>query len=846
MGKCEGTIMAGRITALQIRWSDRYVTSDGQKDEDGFSGDDGSGGAWFDWDSTNDYGLRVAFWSDSGTSANKIEETVDFTRGNGSGFRATVVYSRNPSSGTATFDSSGNLVINGEGRVQLDFSWDDVSSDLGTALGTVEYSDLGVSFTQSSSTTGSDTSTKLVDTGTYNVSFTDMNSRGFVRQNSNTTLCFRDDGGSDCNATLTATFIPGEPRVKIRIKSIQSYGTGYSVGDVLSTTRWENWPGAVNRILRVDSVIVAPTASLTASPTSLTAGAGGSSTLTWSSGGDRSSYTLTDDNGNTIVASPGASGSFSVSPTVTTTYTYTVTGPDGDVASDTATVTVSNAATPTADLTVSPNSITLIGGTPSGTPVLRWDSTNGSSYTLTDDNGNTIVANPGSTGNITVNPTVTTTYTYTVTNISGITVEDTATVTVSTIEIPTASLTATPSSIELGSGQTSTLRWSSSNANTYTLTGEANPGASGSKVVQPVVTTTYTYTVTGEGGTATSNATVTVTVPAVPTASLSANPTSLISGECSTLSWSSTGGTSFSLTDVANPGSSGAATVCPTSTKTYRYDVSNAGGSTFDSLSITVYDPPGLTINANPGTTITTGGSVTIEWSTTGDADRIVWLQGGITNLNLNSFQVVSPTSTTTYSAYVSGLGGTSSTVSVTIIVYQIPTLTVDYPTGIPYNTQANVEYTSNYVDGSLTLTPTYYYLNDVVVTGDTVTLTSASSAESGVGITEVTDTYTTTIPYNSTGPISVVLSISGTGSGGVVSSSATIPIVVDTTPENLSIEDSVDLLIDQTPVVTPDTDVLSNQYLIDDIDIDVEIKSDYPIQVQLNNSGTWENVREL
>ncbi len=44
----------------------------------------------------------------------------------------------------------------------------------------------------------------------------------------------------------------------------------------------------------------------------------------------------------------------------------------------------------------------------------------------------------------------------------------------------------------------------------------------------------------------------------------------------------------------------------------------------------------------------------------------------------------------------------------------------------------------------------------------------------------------------------------------------------------------------------TPEVEVLSDLLLIDDIDIQVEIKANQPIQVDINQSGEWEEVREL
>src|ERR1019366_935984 len=66
--------------------------------------------------------------------------------------------------------------------------------------------------------------------------------------------------------------------------------------------------------------------------------------------------------------------------------------------------------------------------------------------------------------------------------------------------MPTASLSASPTSIT--SGQSSTLTWSSTNATSCTGTGFSTGGAtSGSASVSPTVTTTYSVSCTGSSGT---------------------------------------------------------------------------------------------------------------------------------------------------------------------------------------------------------------------------------------------------------------------------------------------------------------------------------------------------------
>jgi peptidoglycan-associated lipoprotein len=88
---------------------------------------------------------------------------------------------------------------------------------------------------------------------------------------------------------------------------------------------------------------------------------------------------------------------------------------------------------------------------------------------------------------------------------------DKATVKVNVIvaAAPIINLRAEPSAIE--SGQSATLRWSTANARTVTITGLGNVAASGERQVSPRVSTTYTGTAVGDSGAADASARVTVT-----------------------------------------------------------------------------------------------------------------------------------------------------------------------------------------------------------------------------------------------------------------------------------------------------------------------------------------------
>lgn len=160
------------------------------------------------------------------------------------------------------------------------------------------------------------------------------------------------------------------------------------------------------------TVVSGPTATLGASPTTISAG--NPATLTW-----------TTANATAVSIEPGigtvpASGSTTVTPSTTTEYTLTATGNTG-TATAVATVTVQTTA-PTATLSASPTSITA-----GNTATLSWSTSNATTVSINQGIG--IVSASGST---TVSPTSTTQYTLTATSNSGASVTASSTVTVQT------------------------------------------------------------------------------------------------------------------------------------------------------------------------------------------------------------------------------------------------------------------------------------------------------------------------------------------------------------------------------------------------------------------------------
>tara|TARA_B100001250_G_scaffold46655_2_gene36563 strand:- start:1965 stop:4976 length:3012 start_codon:yes stop_codon:yes gene_type:complete len=296
----------------------------------------------------------------------------------------------------------------------------------------------------------------------------------------------------------------------------------------------------------------------------------------------------------------------------------------------------------------------------------------------------------------------------------------------------------------------------------------------------------------------------------------------------------------------------GTAVVNPTQNTTYFLEATGPEGSTNLSVSVTVLTPPTITMIANPTDTIVNGGCTTIEWSTTGDADSLTWTQGNISNTNLTSNAQVCPGDTTTYCAQVSGIGGTSAITCVTINVSQPPTCSITSPANINYgNDIFDIEYETQYADASIEITPTYYNLDGTQSVGTTIVVNPATSSELG-GTSGTTDRdgtidYTTVgVPWNDFGPYLITWVIAVNGTGGSAQDSTNTSVIIDQTPDNFSIPESKDKVKEEEPVESPETTVLSELLLVDGIDIPVEIKANYPIQVDKNLEDDWKGVREI
>jgi hypothetical protein len=232
---------------------------------------------------------------------------------------------------------------------------------------------------------------------------------------------------------------------------------------------------------------------------------------------------------------------------------------------------------------------------------------------------------------------------------------------------PTATITASPTSLSYGGGS-STISWSTTNATSATLNG-APVAVNSSVAVSPTSTTTYTVVAqSASGATATNATTVTVGAAGPVAAGITASATSIVSGNSATLTWTSKNATSGVLNGAAVP-VNGTLIVLPTATTTYRFTATGASGTTdWGQVTVTVTAAPtgpvAAGVSASPSS-IKSGQSTVITWSTKNAVNAT--LNG--TSVPLNGSVTVTPTSTKTYKITGTSATGTTDWGSTTVTV---------------------------------------------------------------------------------------------------------------------------------------------------------------------------------
>jgi hypothetical protein len=148
-------------------------------------------------------------------------------------------------------------------------------------------------------------------------------------------------------------------------------------------------------------------------------------------------------------------------------------------------------------------------------------------------------------------------------------------------------------------------------------------------------------------------------LPPLPTASVSASPTSINAGQPSTLSWTSTNATSCTGVGFTASGTSGSTVVTPGATTTYSITCSGSSGSASATAIVNVTAPaPTASLSASP-TSVKPGQSSILSWSSTNATS----CTGGAfsTGGAISGSAVATPSRTTTYSVNCTGNTGTTS-----------------------------------------------------------------------------------------------------------------------------------------------------------------------------------------
>lgn len=408
----------------------------------------------------------------------------------------------------------------------------------------------------------------------------------------------------------------------------------------------------------------------------VTIGFNSSANLSWSS-----------QNADNCTASGAWSGSKNTSGSQSTgnltsskTYTITCTGQGGSD-SDSVTVNVQQAPEPpTVDIKANgSNGPITIGFNSDAT--LSWTSANASSCGASGAwSGSKSTSGSQSTGNLTGSKT----YIITCTG-SGGSDSDSVTVNVQSQNLPVVDITATPSAII--QGDTSSLGWTSSNADSCFATNgwSGTKSLSGNQVVSPQNTTTYTITCSNGAGQASDSVTVTVSVPqSLPTVDISANPNQVAQGNPSVLTWTSANADTCTASGASAWNGSrntfGNQVVSLFNTTTYTITCSNNSGQASDSVTVTVQSiNPSVDIKANgndTSVTILRNSSATISWTSQNAASCSVspngWFgtSGSQSTGNLNN--------SVTYTVNCSGVTGGTASDSVTVFIQDnLPTVDI-------------------------------------------------------------------------------------------------------------------------------------------------------------------------
>ena len=227
--------------------------------------------------------------------------------------------------------------------------------------------------------------------------------------------------------------------------------------------------------------------------------------------------------------------------------------------------------------------------------------------------------------------------------------------------------TANPTTIN--AGQSSTLSWQVTNADTVVITSLGTVALTGSQAVTPAATTTYTLTATHGTQTATAQATVTVnagtSLPRI--VSFAPNPATVDFGQSSSLQWVVQNATTVTIDNsIGTVGLTGSHSISPAASTSYTITASNANGTVTANTMLTVITSVQiLSFTATP-TSTTSGGPAVLVCETAGAVSVNV---NGVVFTTSTAVESVHVVTTTTYNCTATAADGQTASAQTTVTV---------------------------------------------------------------------------------------------------------------------------------------------------------------------------------
>jgi len=373
-----------------------------------------------------------------------------------------------------------------------------------------------------------------------------------------------------------------------------------------------------------------------------------------------------------------------------------------------------------------------------------------------------------------------------------------------------------------------------------------------------------------------------VSVP--PNTSISVSPSTILrNGSGATLSWTSAGDISenadglpnISVTGVTNPGLSGSVTVNPQNTTTYDITAEGPAGDSGDSVTLTVVDLPNIssfTASPNPQTSDTDGipnYNTTLSWSASSDLTiTSATISSGTYSASVPNPSTSGSFEVTNLPQSVAGSGGASRTYTLTLchsLGCSTETVTVEVTND---NTPSNT-WTTEFTG----LDPNTEYAKNLGTLSGIDMVTKVSCPTSGVFFANGANGSYANPQYFTNGQNVYIKMItlrfnpdlSGLGANDLfgkpnpktvsitVGSLDPFDVTFTTRPPNIGETFNFDGASGEYPY--EDIDLITNtpsEYAVtqtlnmDDIDVDVEIRTDDPnVEIKINNEP-WQSIQEI